>query len=150
VSGTAVFLTSTRRGTPAVMLHHFKHNKVLHQQVVILSIVTDAVPEVAAGEFVRLKNFGHGFWGVTAHYGFMQTPDMMSVLRACGKHGLVLNEADTSFYLGRETLLSTRGGGMAPWRKVLFRFLSRNARSASDFFSIPPNRVVEIGTQIEL
>jgi KUP system potassium uptake protein len=150
VSGTGVFLSSTRRGTPMVMLHHFKHNKMLHQQVVILSIVTDAVPEVPAREFVRLKKFGHGFWGVTAHYGFMQTPDMMDVLRACRSQGLQLNEDDTSFYLGRETLLCSRRGGMAPWRKRLFRFLSRNARSASDFFSIPPNRVVEIGTQIEL
>ncbi|HVZ74791.1 MAG TPA: potassium transporter Kup [Polyangia bacterium] len=150
VPGTAVFLTSTRRGTPGVLLHHFKHNKVLHQQVVILSIVTDAVPEVPAQEFVHLKFFDRGFWGVTAHYGFMQTPDIVQVLRACAAHGLYLNESDTSFYLGRETLLDGKGGGMAKWRKHLFRFLSRNARSATDFFSIPPNRVVEIGTQIEL
>jgi KUP system potassium uptake protein len=150
VSGTAVFLTSTRRGTPAVMLHHFKHNKVLHQTVVILSIVTDAVPEVPDDEFVRLKEFGHGFWAVTAHYGFMQSPDIMQVLRAGVAQGLPLNEADLSFYLGRETLLSSKGGGMALWRKKLFGFLSRNSRSATDFFSIPPNRVVEIGTQIQL
>jgi KUP system potassium uptake protein len=150
VPGTAVFLTSTRRGTPAVLLHHFKHNKVLHEQVVILSIVTDAVPEVPSSEFVHLKFFDRGFWGVTAHYGFMQTPDIVQVLRACASQGLYLNEADTSFYLGRETLLDGKGRGMAAWRKRLFRFLSRNARSATDFFSIPPNRVVEIGTQIEL
>jgi KUP system potassium uptake protein len=150
VSGTAVFLTSTRRGTPAVLLHHFKHNKVLHQQVVILSIVTDAVPEVPPADFVHLKFFDRGFWAVTAHYGFMQTPDVLQVLRACAGHGLYLNEGETSFYLGRETLLAGKGKGMAPWRKRLFRFLSRNARSATDFFSIPPNRVVEIGTQIEL
>jgi KUP system potassium uptake protein len=150
VPGTAVFLTSTRRGTPAVLLHHFKHNKVLHQQVVILSIVTDAVPEVPSADFVHLKFFDRGFWGVTAHYGFMQTPDIVQVLRACASQGLFLNEADTSFYLGRETLLDGKGRGMALWRKRLFRYLSRNARSATDFFSIPPNRVVEIGTQIEL
>jgi KUP system potassium uptake protein len=150
VPGTAVFLTSTRRGTPAVLLHHFKHNKVLHEQVIILSIVTDAVPEVPSTEFVHLKFFDRGFWGVTAHYGFMQTPDILQVLRACASQGLYLNEADTSFYLGRETLLDGKGRGMAAWRKRLFRFLSRNARSATDFFSIPPNRVVEIGTQIEL
>jgi KUP system potassium uptake protein len=150
VPGTAVFLTSTRRGTPAVLLHHFKHNKVLHEQVVILSIVTDAVPEVPPADFVHLKFFDRGFWGVTAHYGFMQTPDILQVLRACASHGLYLNEAETSFYLGRETLLTGKGKGMARWRKHLFRFLSRNARSATDFFSIPPNRVVEIGTQIEL
>jgi KUP system potassium uptake protein len=150
VGGTAVFLASTRRGTPAVLLHHFKHNKVLHQQVVILSIVTDAVPEVASDDFIHIKFFDRGFWAVTAHYGFMQTPDVLQVLRACTSQGLYLNEGETSFYLGRETLLTGKDKNMAPWRKRLFRFLSRNARSATDFFQIPPNRVVEIGTQIEL
>jgi KUP system potassium uptake protein len=150
VAGTAVFLASTRRGTPAVLLHHFKHNKVLHQQVVILSIVTDAVPEVPPADFVRIKFFDRGFWAVTAHYGFMQTPDVLQVLRACAGQGLYINEGETSFYLGRETLITGKGKGMSAWRKRLFRFLSRNARSATDFFSIPPNRVVEIGTQIEL
>jgi len=150
VPGTAVFLSSTRRGTPNVLLHHFKHNKVLHKQVVILSIATDAVPEVPEADKVRLKGFGQGFWAVTAHYGFKESPEVMDVLRRCKTMGLPINEADTSFYLGRETLLSSRGRGMAEWRKMLFRFLSRNSRSATDFFSIPPNRVVEIGAQIEL
>ncbi len=150
VAGTAVFLTSTRRGTPNVLLHHFKHNKVLHQQVIILSIATDAVPEVADRDKVRLKSFGQGFWAVTAHYGFMESPKVLDVLRRCKLQDLRVNESDISFYLGRETLLSMKGSGMAEWRKVLFRFLSRNARSATDFFEIPPNRVVEIGAQIEL
>ena len=150
VAGTAVFLSSTRRGTPNVLLHHFKHNKVLHQQVVILSIATDAVPEVTDDQKVRLKSFGHGFWGVTAHYGFMESPKVLDVLARCKLQGMRFNEADISYYLGRETLLSTKGSGMAEWRKVIFRFLSRNARSATDFFAIPPNRVVEIGAQIEL
>jgi KUP system potassium uptake protein len=150
VSGTAVFLTSTRRGTPTVLLHHFKHNKVLHKQVVILSMTTDAVPEVPDDQKVRLKSFGQGFWGVTAHYGFKETPAVLDVLGRCRPLGLDINEAETSFYLGRETLLSSRGQGMPEWRKMLFRFLSRNARSATDFFAIPANRVVEIGAQIEL
>jgi KUP system potassium uptake protein len=150
VPGTAIFLSSTRRGTPNVLLHHFKHNKVLHQQVVILSIATDTFPEVADGDKLRLKDFGHGFWGVTAHYGFMESPSMLDVIARCRAHGLVINEADTSYYLGRETLIPCNKKGMAEWRKVLFRFLSRNARSATDFFQIPPNRVVEIGAQIEL
>ncbi len=150
VPGVAVFLSSTRRGTPNVLLHHFKHNKVLHQVVVILSITTDAVPEVPPDDKVRVKSFGQGFWGVTAHYGFKESPDVMDVLRRCKAQGLPVNEADTSFYLGRETLRSVKGRGMAEWRKVLFRFLSRNARSATDFFALPPNRVVEIGAQIEL
>jgi len=150
VSGTAVFLASTRRGTPSVLLHHFKHNKVLHKQVVILSVTTDAVPEVPDLQKVRLKRFTEGFWAVTAHYGFMESPDVMDILRRCRARGLEADLADTSFYLGRETLILKRNGqGMADWRKFLFRFLSRNARSATDFFAIPPNRVVEIGAQIE-
>jgi KUP system potassium uptake protein len=150
VAGTAVFLSSTRRGTPNVLLHHFKHNKVLHKQVVVLSIATDAVPEVADEDKVHLKDFGQGFWAVTAHYGFKESPDMLDLLARCKAQGMPINEADTSFYLGRETLVLTRSRGMAIWRKMLFRFLSRNARSATDFFAIPPNRVVEIGAQIEL
>jgi KUP system potassium uptake protein len=150
VPGVAVFLSSTRRGTPNVLLHHFKHNKVLHKEVIILSITTDAIPEVPDDEKVRVKSFGQGFWGVTAHYGFKESPEALDVLRRCKAQGLPINEADTSFYLGRETLKSGRGTGMAEWRKMLFRFLSRNARSASDFFALPPNRVVEIGAQIEL
>jgi KUP system potassium uptake protein len=149
VSGTAVFLASTRRGTPSVLLHHFKHNKVLHKQVVILSITTDAVPEVPDQYKIRLKCFEHGFWAVTAHYGFMESPDVTDIMRRCRARGLETNAADTSFYVGRETLIPKHGEGMADWRKHLFRFLSRNARSATDFFAIPPNRVVEIGAQIE-
>jgi KUP system potassium uptake protein len=150
VKGTAVFLTSTRRGIPNVLLHHFKHNKVLHDQIVILCIVTDAVPEVAEADRVHFRNFGHGFWGLTAHYGFMQTPDVPELLRHCMGIGLRTNQADTSYYLGRETLVLVRDRSLAFWRKRVFRFLSRNSRTATDFFSIPPNRVVEIGTQIEL
>jgi KUP system potassium uptake protein len=150
VKGTAVFLTSTRRGMPNVLLHHFKHNKVLHEQVVLLSVVTDAVPEVAKADRLRHKNFGHGFWGLTAHYGFMETPDVPELLGYCTPIGLRIDPADTSYYLGRETLLPIRDGSMAYWRKRVFRILSRNSRSATDFFSIPSNRVVEIGTQIEL
>jgi KUP system potassium uptake protein len=150
VPGTAVFLSSTRRGTPNVLLHHFKHNKVLHKQVLILSIVTDAVPEVADDDKVHFKEFGQGFWAVTAHYGFKESPSILDVMASCKAHGMPIDEADTSYYLGRESLVLTRRGGMAVWRKMLFRFLSRNARSATDFFAIPPNRVVEIGAQIEL
>jgi KUP system potassium uptake protein len=151
VAGTAVFLASLRRGTPVVLLHYFKHAKALHRQVIILSIVTDAVPEVPAKDVVHIKEFEHGFWAVTAHYGFMQTPDVLRTLHACKNHGLRLEDGDTSYYLGRETLLlDHRDRSMASWRKRLFRLLSRNARSATDFFAIPPNRVVEIGTQIEL
>jgi KUP system potassium uptake protein len=151
VDGTAVFLTSIRRGTPSVLLRHFKHNKSIHKQVVLMSIVTDNVPEVAPDEIVHLKEFGLGFWGVNAHFGFMQSPDVMEILKACKKKGLNLNLQDTSFYVGRETIVTPTKPtkGFANWRRALFRFLSRNARSATEFFAIPANRVVEIGAQIE-
>jgi KUP system potassium uptake protein len=150
VAGTAVFLSSTRRGTPNVLLHHLKHNKVLHQQIIILSIATDAVPEVPQADRIRVKSFGAGFWALTAHYGFMQSPDVPALLRGLRTHGLVVKEQDCSYYLGRETLLLGGGGRMARWRKWLFSFLSRNSRSATDFFGLPANRVVEMGAQIKL
>ena len=151
VDGTAVFLTSIRRGTPSVLLRHFKHNKSIHKQVVLMSIVTDNVPEVEPEEIVHLKEFGLGFWGVNAHYGFMQSPDAMEILKWCKKKGLNLDLQNTSFYVGRETIVTPTKPtkGFANWRRALFRFLSRNARSATEFFAVPANRVVEIGAQIE-
>lgn len=150
VPGTAVVLSSVRRGTPNALLHQFKHLRVLHEQIVILSIVTDAVPEVPVEDSVHLKRFGHGFWAVTAHCGFTESPSVTEVLRRCEPLGLRVTEANASYYLGRETLVSTRSRGMAMWRKRLFAFLSRNARAPTDFFAIPPNRVVEFGARIEL
>ena len=151
VKGTAVFLTSIRRGMPNVLLHHFKHNKVLHEQVVILCIATDAVPEVAKAERLRFKDFGQGFWGVDrALSDSWRRRTCPTCCAGAPRLDCASIQADTSYYLGRETLLPTRNPSLAFWRKRLFRFLSRNSRSATDFFSIPPNRVVEIGTQIEL
>jgi KUP system potassium uptake protein len=151
VKGTAVFMTSNPDGAPPVLLHHLKHNKVLHEQVVLLSITTTHDPEVPPEKRLsKVTNLGLGFYQVTAAYGFMQTPNVLDVLRACASADLHVAEADTSFFLGRETLIITEKKGMARWRKVLFSFLSRNARPANAFFRIPPNRVVELGTQIEL
>ncbi len=151
VPGTAVFMTSNPTGAPPVLLHHFKHNKLLHEQVILLSITTQSVPEVPRAERVQeVKDIGQGFYQVRASYGFMQTPNVLEVLDLCNEAGLATRRADTSFYLGRETLLVTDHKGMAKWRKMLFAFMSRNARPANAFFQIPPNRVVELGTQIEL
>ncbi|MDQ3033704.1 MAG: potassium transporter Kup [Myxococcota bacterium] len=150
VPGTAVFMTSTLGGTPPVLLHHFKHNKVLHEQVVLLSIVTDDVPQVPRSQRVKVDRLREGFFQVTAHYGFMQTPRVTDVLRACHEEGLHTRPEDTSFYLGREKLVITRNPGMPYWRKVVFAFFSRNARPATDFFKLPPDRVVEMGMQLEL
>ncbi|MCU0660842.1 MAG: potassium transporter Kup [Myxococcota bacterium] len=150
VSGTAVFMTSTSRGTPNALMHHFKHNKVIHEQVVIVTITTDDVPEVPARTRVHHKDYGNGIYAVTAHYGFMEMPNMPRILNLCRKAGIPIRDEDTSFYLGRETLLPRRRPSMSRWRRDLFIFLSRNARTPSSFFGIPPNRVVEMGTQIEI
>jgi KUP system potassium uptake protein len=150
VPGTAVFMTSNPEGTPVVLMHHFKHNKVLHERVVLLCAVSEDVPEVPADQRVTIRDRGQGFFQAIARYGFMQTPNIAEIFRACTKKGLKLHPREASFYLGRETLIITDKPGMARWRKILFEFQSRNARSATAYFDIPPNRVVELGTQIEL
>jgi KUP system potassium uptake protein len=151
VKGTAVFMTSNPDAAPPVLLHHYKHNKVLHEQVVCLSILTHHVPEVPPAERLDMLNdLGEGVWQVRAQYGFMQAPSVPEIMQRCSERGLVTNKDDTSFFLGRETLVITDKPGMARWRKILFAFLSRNARPANAFFQIPPNRVVEFGAQIEL
>jgi KUP system potassium uptake protein len=149
VPGTAVFMTSSADGAPVVLLHHVKHNKVLHQQVVLMSVTAEEVPEVPAAERVTLEELGHGFFRVRARYGFMESPDVEDILEGAAQAGLTAKPQDTSFYLGRERLIPRQKGGMLKWRKKLFVLMSRNARSATEFFNIPPNRVVELGTQLE-
>jgi KUP system potassium uptake protein len=150
VSGTAVFMTSLTGGAPPVLLHHFKHNKVLHEQIIFLSVQTRHDPEVLPEERIECKELGHGFWAVVAYYGFMEDPDVGEILDLAEQHGLKVNRDDVSYFLGRETLLTTGTSGMAGWRKALFSFLSRNARPATHFFRIPPNRVIELGIRVEL
>ena len=150
VKGTAVFMTSTSGGTPPVLLHHYKHNQVLHEQVVLLSIVGEDVPIIPRDQRVQVEKLREGFFRVSAHYGFMQTPKVIDVLRACMKRGLHTSKHDTSFYLGREKLVITRNPGLGMVQKLVFSFLSRNARPATDFFELPPERVLEMGMQLEL
>jgi KUP system potassium uptake protein len=150
VPGTAVFMTSDTHGVPNVLLHHFKHNKVLHQRVILLSILNERRPEVPASERVEVLPLEHGFFRVVARFGFMEKPAVDVVLRAGAAQGLVLEVATTTFFLGRETLLATGRSGMITWRKKLFSVLSRNAPSAVQYFGIPPNRVIELGAQFEL
>jgi len=150
VPGTAVFMTSSPYGIPPVLLHHVKHNKVLHEQVVLLSITTEQVPTVPFGRNFEVTELGDGFWRVSARYGFMQTPNVPRLLAVCLAEGLAVDLDDTSYFLGRETLLTGGPSRMARWRKSLFAYLSRNSRPATQFFGLPPNRVVELGAQIEL
>jgi KUP system potassium uptake protein len=150
VPGTAVFMSSSNDGIPNVLLHHVKHNKVLHKQVVLLSIVTENVPFAVGNSAISVKELGQGFYRVIARVGFMQQPNVPRVLSRCEKRGLVVNEGDTTYYLGRQTLLTTGKSPIARWRKMLFSFLNRNSRAPTAFFCLPPNRVVELGLQIEL
>jgi KUP system potassium uptake protein len=149
VSGTAIFMTSEAEGTPVVLLHHLKHNKVLHEQVILLSIIGHAVPEVPPDERLTIENLSHGIYRVKADYGFMQTPSVQEILSRCADSGIKTRALDTTFYLGREQLIPVGSTGMAKWRKQLFAVMARNARSATQYFGIPPNRVVELGAQIE-
>ncbi|CAN5921728.1 potassium transporter Kup [soil metagenome] len=150
VSGTAVFMTSAADGMPNVLLHHVKHNKVLHKQVILLSIVTENIPFSVGNASLQVRELEHGFYRVLARVGFMQQPNVPKILSRCQKLGLVTNESDTTYYLGRQTLLTTGKSKVARWRKMLFAFLARNSRPPSAFFMLPPNRVVELGLQIEL
>jgi KUP system potassium uptake protein len=150
VPGTAVFMSSATNGMPNVLLHHVKHNKVLHEQVVLLSVMTQNVPFVIGTQQLAVRELGHGFWRVIAHVGFMQQADVPRILARCSKQALIVSPADTTYYLGRETLLTTGKAKIARWRKTLFSFLARNARAPTAFFNLPPNRVVELGAQIEL
>ena len=174
VPGTAVFLTSAIGGAPPVLLHHLKHNKVLHQCVIVLSIVTEEVPQVWAADRVACTDLGQGFYQVIGRYGFMESPDVPAVLAAVGlappeggSARPTVSLLQTSFYLGRETLIAGHGlpaalvaaakrdgsaevpATMSFWRKKLFIVMARNARSPTAFFNLPPNRVVELGAQIE-
>lgn len=150
VRGTAVFMTLTRDIAPSVLLHHFNHNQTLHHRIILLSIVTETEPDVPALERVRVTELDQGFVKVVARYGYMETPDIQEILILCEGAGLTVNYQQLSFYLGRETFLTTGSSGMANWRKRLFVLLSRNARSATEFFNLPPNRVIEIGSQIQI
>jgi KUP system potassium uptake protein len=150
VSGTAVFMASVADGIPNVLLHHVKHNKVLHKQVVLLSIVTENVPFVVGNSSIAVRQLGQGFYRVISRVGFMQQPNVPKVLTRCERHGLTVHDADTTYYLGRQTLLTTGKSRVARWRKMLFAFLARNSRPPTVFFRLPPNRVVELGLQIEL
>ena len=149
VRGTAVFMTSSADGVPVVMLHHLKHNKMLHETVVLLSVQTRGIPEVSADHRLTLEKLGHGFYRIVATFGFMQSPNIPELLAMAAKQGVPIPPMDTSYYLGRERLVLTGTAKMSRWRKRLFAVMSRNARSATEFFQIPPNRVVELGAQIE-
>ncbi len=150
VPGTAVFMYGSADGTPPALVLNLTHNKVLHEKIVFLTIMTEDVPHVPADQRVIVKRSGKGFHRVTARYGFMQDPDIGEVLEACKTSHLDIPLAGTTFFLGRETLIASDRPGMAMWRARLFGFMSRNALRATAFFKIPPNQVFEVGAYVEL
>ncbi|MCY1040487.1 potassium transporter Kup [Corallococcus sp. bb12-1] len=150
VPGTAIFMTGNPEGTPPALLHNLKHNKVLHEQVVLLTIISEEIPHVVGAERVEVEPLEQGFVRVIARYGFMENPSIPDILKRCREKGLQFQLMGTSFFLGRETLIPTKKRAMAGWREALFSWMSRNARSATAYFRIPPNRVVELGSQVEL
>ena len=151
VPGTAVFMVKRVLGTPPQLLHHLAHNQVLHEQVILLSVVTREVPRVTAEKRIEVIRLEQGFSQVIVNYGFMQSPNVPVALRECESFGLKVNLDTVTYYLARETLIpSLKRRGMMFWREKLFSFMTRNTLPATDFFRIPPDRVVELGIRIEI
>ena len=150
VAGTAIFMTGGADGVPHALLHNMKHNKVLHERVIFLTVVTDGIPHVDASARIMLQHLGRRFYRVILRFGYLDDTDVPAALKLAQPLGLELNEMDTSYFLGRETLISSARPGMAVWREGLFSWMSRSATSAMVFFKLPVNRVVELGTQVEI
>jgi KUP system potassium uptake protein len=150
VPGTAVFMSGNPGRTPPALVHNLAHNKVLHEKVVFLTVLTEEVPHVPASERVAVKPLGKGFHSVGARYGFMEDPSILDMIERCGEKRLAISLEASTFFLGREVLVSTERPGMARWRERLFAFMSRNALPATAFFQIPSSQVFEVGVQVEL
>ncbi|MBQ5949428.1 potassium transporter Kup [Massilia sp. ST3] len=150
VPGTALFLRGESDGVPHALLHNLVHNKVLHERVVFLTVHIREEPWVPPLEQVRVVELGHNCFQLNVQYGFKDEPDIPGILRQCADLGLAFEMMETSFFIARQTVISTPGRGMAPWREHLYVMMSRNARAAADYYQIPPNRVIELGTQIEI
>jgi KUP system potassium uptake protein len=149
VPGTAVFMTAQPRGTPPALAHTLRYNKVLHEHVVTLMVATEPVPYVGEDRQVAVRALGHGVYDVVVRYGFMQDPNIPDALALARERGLQLDD-DVTYFLGRETLIVTGAVGMATWRERLFVLMARNAVRATAFFRLPPERVVELGVQVEI
>ena len=150
VPGTAVFMTANPDAVPHALLHSLKHYKSLHERVVLLTAVTLDVPRVPPGQHVAVESINAQFHKVKVYFGFMDEPDLPDVLEWCAEQGLRLDMMETSFFLGRETLVPSIGADMALWREKIFVAMYRNAGSIANYFNLPPNRVVELGSQVVL
>jgi KUP system potassium uptake protein len=150
VPGTAVFMYSQPQLTPPALLHNLKHNRILHERVVVLSVLTQDVPHVAKEDRVSTEVLGGGFFRVILRYGFMEDPNVPRDIKFAETDELKFKSLETSYFLGRERLVASRRPGLPGWRKRIFIVLSQNARSAADFYQLPNNRVVELGAQVEI
>jgi KUP system potassium uptake protein len=150
VPGTAVFMTTAADGIPHALLHNLKHNKVLHERIILLTIRVEDVPEVQGERQYELSELGNGFFRLIIRYGFMQEMDVPAALAKLENCGGLFKMMDTSFFLARQTLIASSRPGMAIWREKLFAWMLRNAESAMEFFKLPTNRVVELGSQVEI
>jgi KUP system potassium uptake protein len=150
VDGTAVFLSAESGSTPFALLHNLKHNKVLHAQNLFVTVVHHEVPWIGFDRRVDVQPLGHCCWAVTLHFGFKNDPDVPEALALLAGRGITLDEMETSYFLSRDTVIPTLQGGMAFWREKLFASMHRNAAAAADFLHLPTNRIVELGTKVEI
>ena len=150
VPGTAFFMSGNPSGTPMALLHNLKHNHVLHERVVLLNVRTDEVPHVSAEDRLSIDCLDLGFWRMTLRFGFMEAPDVPAALERISSPEFEFDPQKSSFFLGRETILASKASGRGRWRQALFAWMSQNARDATPFFNLPPNRVVELGSRVEI
>jgi KUP system potassium uptake protein len=150
VSGTAIFMSSSSDGVPSALLHNIKHNKVLHERVIVLTVMVEDVPYTLEQDRVQLRDLGDGFYRMKLRYGFLEETDIPGALKAADMCGGSFEMMQTSFFLSRQTLIASKKPGMALWREKLFAWMLRNAATAMEFFKLPTNRVVELGSQVEI
>jgi KUP system potassium uptake protein len=150
VPGTAVFLSASPDGTPVALLHNLKHNHVVHQRVVVLRFEATSRPHSEPADRLEITPLPAGFWRVTARFGFMEEPSLAAIQPQCALHGLAWDDMDTTYFLGREAMVAARHPLLPRWQSSLFRILSRNAQQPAAFYRLPPNRVVELGVQVEI
>ncbi len=151
VEGTAVFLIQSGSGMPSLVVHHLKHNRALHQQVILLTVQMERVPRVPASERLEVTELEQGFHRVILHYGFAQTPAVPVALRLCRFKDLVIDLEQVTYYIGRQSVIPSKAvAGMYVWRERLYAFMCRNASQATDFYKLPPDQVVELGIQLEI
>jgi KUP system potassium uptake protein len=150
VPGTAVFMSATPRGIPAALSQNTDHNQVVHEKVIVLTITTDEIPHVPHKERAIVEEIVPGFYRVLARYGFMESPHVPQLLKHCEQFGLHVDLEKTTFFLGRETLIASNRTELPKWQEKIFAFMAQNAQRATDYFKIPSDRAIEIGTVVDM